>query len=430
MWGPEDRLLVGISGGPDSVALASLVMESGIPFGLAHVNYRLRGEDSEADEVLVRHLAETWGVPLEIGRPDINALAEARGESIQQAARHWRYAWWQALMQRHGYTRILTGHQADDQAETLLLYLMRGGSRAGFQTIPYRRGAVCRPLLDLGREDLLAYLDARDLPWREDKSNRETDYQRNAIRHDLLPVMERLSPGIRARLARLAARQEALLAAADLTLGSQRPRFMEEGSERISLDLHRLQREPWCLAALFAWLQPLGFHGERIQAINDLDPASTGQRFENPEWVLVHNRGRLLGERHPPAEPAPIILRSPGESAGTPWGRLEVTGPLALPDSWAQTEEVILADASTVHWPLTLRPWAAGDRFVPLGMKGRKKVKDLLIDRKRDAFRKSRTLVVCDARGDIIWVVGEQSAEGIRIGTGTRQVYRLCWDPA
>lgn len=427
LWGPDDRLLVGISGGPDSVALAALARETGLQVGLAHVNYGLRGADSEADEALVRELAAVWGIPLEVSRPDIRVLAVEQGASIQQAARTWRYAWWEFLLREKGFTRILTGHQADDQVETLLLYLMRGGPRAGFQTIPYRRGPVCRPLLDLRREDLLTFLDARSLPWRQDHSNLAADYRRNAIRLELLPAWERISPGVGERLARLALRQDALLAAAEQTLEGQRPRFLERSPERLVLDLARLQREPWCLAALFDWLRPMGFHHTQIQAMHELDPDTTGQRFEATDWVLVHDRGTLRGEPRREGPMIPVSIGTPADLAETPWGQLEVSGPMGLPDTWPDPAEEIVVDAGRINWPLTLRPWAPGDRFTPLGMAGRKKIKDLLIDRKRDHFRKARTLVLCDAEGTIIWVVGEQMAGGVQVGPATQQVYRMRW---
>jgi len=427
LWGPEDLLLVGISGGPDSMALAALAIETGLPVGLAHVNFGLRGAASDADEELVSRFASDRGLPLWVGRPDTRRMAEEEGLSIQQAARQWRYAWWEALMAREGYTRLLTGHQADDQAETLLLYLLRGSPRAGFQTIPYRRGAICRPLLDLTREDLLAFLKRRDLPWREDESNRSRAYQRNAIRQDLLPLMERISPGVRDHLIRLAARQSAMLAAARQTLEAQRTRYLEEGPDGLRLNLKDLQQEPWSLIALQEWFLPLGFHQDQIEAMDGLETGLTGQRFEAGQWQLVHDRGWLLGRMTEEKAFAPQVVHAPGQPAGTPWGWLTIRGPLPKPDTWPGDPGEIVADADRLVWPLTLRLWSPGDKFIPLGMHGQKKVQDLLTDRKRDAFRKERTLVLCDGTGRIIWVVGEQMSEALRVGDAACQVFRMQW---
>jgi tRNA(Ile)-lysidine synthase len=428
LWGPEDRLLVGISGGPDSVALAALARATGLPLGLAHVNYRLRGEDSDEDEALVRHLALSWDLPVWIGHPEIRKEAEKQGHSLQQAARHWRYSWWEELMAQEGYTRLLTGHQADDQAETLLLYLLRGSPRAGFQTIPYRRGAVCRPLLDLHRRELLDYLQRRGLPWREDRSNQTPVYPRNRIRLDLLPVMEQISPGIRNHLAQLAARQAAMLAAARHALEEQRPRFLKAGPDSLRLNLQHLQQEPWSLIALQEWLLPLGFHQDQIGIIDGLDPGHTGQRFQAGQWELTHDRGWLLGRRGEETSFEAYVLHRPGQTASTPWGELEILGPFPVSELWNGTPMEIAADADRMIWPLTLRTWHPGDRFIPFGMKGSKKVQDLLTDRKRDAFRKARTLVLCDGMDRILWVVGEQMSEQLRIREDSRQIYRLRWD--
>ncbi|MFI5179505.1 MAG: tRNA lysidine(34) synthetase TilS, partial [Vicinamibacterales bacterium] len=214
-----DRVAVAVSGGPDSVALLWLLrrVSADLAFtiaGVMHVHHGLRGADADADEAVVRELAARLDLPCEVARVDVAALARARRQSIEVAARDARYACFDEAAARWDATRVATGHTMDDQAETVLLRLLRGAGSRGVTGIRLRRGKFIRPLLECRRADLLQYLAAIGEPYREDASNRDRAIARNRIRHELVPVIERLAPGgVRAlaRFARLAGDDEAYL---------------------------------------------------------------------------------------------------------------------------------------------------------------------------------------------------------------------------
>jgi len=218
---PAARVLAAVSGGADSVSLARLLAELAARgtltlVGIAHLNHQLRGADADGDEAFCAALAERLGVPFRAARADVADLAAARGESIEAAARRARYAFLSETARSLGATHVATGHTLDDQAETVLLRLLRGAGSRGLSGIRARRGSVIRPLLECRRADVRAYLAARGETFREDASNMDRRIPRNRLRHELLPIIDALAPGgceALARTATLAADDEEFLLA-------------------------------------------------------------------------------------------------------------------------------------------------------------------------------------------------------------------------
>ncbi len=196
LWPRPQPVLVGCSGGPDSIALAQALLRIGQPVALAHVNYGLRGTDADADEALVRELGATWQVPVHVRRPQ----HEAGMESVQLWARSQRYAFFEELMDRHGYWGCATAHHSDDQAETLLLSLLRSQEAPLWHGIPPRRDRYLRPLLGCTKTEVLTYLAERALPFREDLSNQKPQYLRNHVRLEVLPALRAIHPSVEEQL--------------------------------------------------------------------------------------------------------------------------------------------------------------------------------------------------------------------------------------
>jgi tRNA(Ile)-lysidine synthase len=429
-WNKGDRLLVGISGGPDSVVLAHLSKNTGLPIGLAHVNYGLRGEDSEQDELLVTTLATSWDVPVYIKRVDTKKTAKERQTSLQETAREIRYQWWAELIETEGYSHILTGHQAEDQVETILLALMRGSGLSGMQGIPVRRGTICRPMLGITREEIMAYIDVFDLPFRLDASNLGDDYLRNKLRHTITPLMESLRPGLAARVAANSLHVASGLQAAKWAVTQIKPEVFHELKDGFTLKLSKLQRYPFSSFALFTLLTPYGFTPQQIENMLLLDEGSSGQQFLTHVYRLVHDRGRLLCSAQNPAyhfEPIPL---EPKEShITTPIGSLVLTLNRAIPDQLSGDPNILFIDTSAIKGHMVLRLWEPGDKFHPLGMHGRQKVKTLLTDRKLDRHTKDKTLVLT-VDETIWWVLGLRIAENARIFNAASTYLMCSWHPA
>lgn len=418
--------MVGISGGPDSVALAFLVVQTGLPATLAHVQYGLRGLESDKDEELVRTLAREWEIPLLVFRPDPTLLKSAPKAALQEEARRIRYQWWDILVQAGPFTRVLTGHHADDQLETMLVYLLRGHPGAWTRHISYRNGNIARPLLDIPRESIIRYLHACHLPWREDQSNQDGPYLRNRIRQEVVPALKKIQPHLSELVPAQAAWVAHMSAAAHEALVQWESQAMQSSEDELLIDLRMLREVPWAGFALYSWLYPLGFHPRQIQQILASESRKTGQVFTSPDWVLAHDRGRLIGKRRTTVlPPEPVTI-----AAFPATIRCGATILHFLPCTDARevqglSSSTLLMDADVLAMPLTVRPWAPGDRFVPLGMTGHKKVKDLLIQRKKNVFEKQSTLVLTGSDGTLYAVLGEQMSDTAKVRPGSKSFVLL-----
>ncbi len=449
------RVLVALSGGPDSVALLHLLREiepSGALSiaGLAHFNHQLRGADADEDEGFCRRMAGALSLPIEVGRADVRALAENERRSIEDVARSVRYAFLEEAASHLGADVIATGHSRDDQAETFLLRLVRGAGPRGLAGIFPRSGRIIRPLLDVRRAELRAYATEHQLAFREDATNQDLGIPRNRIRHELIPYLEReLSPGIVEVLAREAAiaredeerlHEEAIAVLDGVVLGEE-----AASSGTVEVELEWLNSLSPALASrvvreVLGRVAPgrfTGFeHVERLLALARGE--GSGDSLSLPGAQAVRRNGRItLGPprpepfsnsfRSPLSIPGEVVLAGPAWAVSATWGT-PCTGGQATPDrfpaagvrprdGWLQAA----VEVGAVRLPLTVRSRRPGDRLRPAGMGGRsKKLQDLLVDRKIERAARDLLPLVVDADDRIVWVVGEPLAEDFRV-TGPSQ---------
>ncbi len=418
--GPEDNVLVALSGGADSVALLRVLLALGYRCEAAHCNFTLRGAESDRDEAFVRRLCDTLHVPLHVARFDTCKEAETRHVSIEMAARELRYSWFERLRQEIDAAVIAVAHHRDDSVETLLLNLIRGTGIGGLCGIRARNGAVVRPLLCTERKEILAYLDALDQPYVTDSTNLQATYTRNKIRLRLLPLMEEINPSVRDALIKTAARL------ADVALVYNHG--IAESRERVQcaegIDLAALQQEPAPAALLFELLHPLGFHAAQIESIHRSLSGQPGKVFLSDGWQVVKDRDRLLVTPRAGDAGEETVAKPNGETPAADNNR-----PLLHVETFActpgfvipRTKETACLDADKLHEPLVLRPWRHGDSFIPFGMRGRKLVSDYLTDRKFSLLAKKRQWVLCS--GDAIcWLVGERSDDRFKVTDSTKRV--------
>ncbi|MDI6870874.1 MAG: tRNA lysidine(34) synthetase TilS [Bacillota bacterium] len=479
MLASGDRVVVAVSGGPDSVALAHLLWrlagEYSLSLHVAHLNHQFRGEESEAEARLVAELAAGWGLPCTVEAVDVPAYLALHGGSAEAVARRLRYAFLERVARAADASRIALGHQADDLAETVLMNLLRGAGPRGLSGIPpVRAGRYIRPLLETGRGEILAYLEAEGLPYRLDSSNASPVFFRNRVRHQLLPYLEReFAPNLRAILARTAdilrAEDEYLEGvAAHLRTALMTARrgkgsatvldgFTYDCADLAGLPpalLRRLVRQVWAELAGEAAEAEEDFPGEgrlsyeRVEAVVALvREGRTGARLELPGGVTVRRRyTQLLWERCPPgqAEPVPVPpveLKVPGETLIPATGLILEVEERAVTDAAEAArlvEEVKAAgpfsaalDADRLEPPLVARRRRPGDRFRPLGAPGEKKLKDYLIDAKIPAEERKNLVLVADRQGRRpVWLVGDRPAEAVKVTGATRRVLLLRVCPA
>ncbi len=420
------QTLVALSGGADSVALLLYLLENGQRPAAAHCNFHLRGEESYRDERFVRQLCEQRGVKLHVAHFATEDEAAAQGESIEMAARRLRYEWFARLCREEGYAAVAVAHHMEDNAETLLLNLVRGTGLRGLcgMTSDAPDGIsgevrIVRPLLSWTKQQILAFLKRRNQPYVTDSTNADTHYRRNFLRHRLLPLLETINPqAVRTlhetaqRLREAEAIYELGLKASDIRCPSSLP-----GSWKV--DVERLRSLPFARTLLHEWLAPLGFSAAQEESALTL---KQGAVLQSESHTLTLVRGFLE------VAPTPV---------GLPLTPLHLDGtPICLPDGTTLTavamargelsaipreKDTVALAVDSPSVPLFVRSVAAADRFRPFGMKGTKLVSDYLTDVHASRIGKLAATVLT-ASDDIAWLVGERIDARFAVTDATRRI--------
>ncbi|WP_234733352.1 tRNA lysidine(34) synthetase TilS [Tellurirhabdus bombi] len=422
-------MLLAVSGGIDSVAMVDLFLATEVSVGIAHVNFGLRGEESEGDEQFVRDLAKRHSIPFYTTRFNTLSLASEQGVSTQMMARQLRYDWFGQLAREYGYSCVATAHHSDDNLETVLLNLIRGTGVAGLRGISVQQdfpwGRLVRPLWFASRADLEQYVQEQGLPWREDSSNVEDKYRRNRLRHQVVPVLKELNPNL---LQTIQATYERVGAAENLVeqaLSHSWKALIQQQGERLFIPLQALQALPEWPFRLSEWLRPFGFRYAQIQPIAEaVRGTSFGQTFESGTHRILRDREALVITPKGANETTEISLDQ------LPTEPLRIDEHLSLVFSCQEkpTDFIIPADARVacldadqVKWPLTIRRWRAGDRFQPLGMKGSQAIGDWFTNRKIALHKRESSYVLLSGE-TIVWLIGYRIDNRFRLQEQTHKL--------
>jgi tRNA(Ile)-lysidine synthase len=420
-----DKILLAVSGGMDSIVMCHLFHQAQLPFAIAHCNFSLRGEESDADELFVRKLAKRYKVPFFSETFATELFARQEKISVQMAARLLRYQWFARVLQTEGYDYLATAHHANDTIETVLLNLVRGTGIAGLHGILPKNGAIVRPLLFARKEDMYAYLVENQLVWREDSSNASGKYQRNRLRQDVVPVLKELNPALEDALQQTIDKVTAVERLFAQEIERVRQMVIREQNNSIYLNYELLKAESEPLIKLAELLKNYHFSYVQARDIWQVLDASPGKQFESPTHSLVKDRQQLV-----------IVPKSLTEyqSFDVPAGQTRVQSrsfqlhleELPISDfTLDPSPEVACLDLETLQFPLKLRRWKPGDWFIPLGMKQKKKLSDFLINEKVPLNLKDQVWVLTSANGSIIWVLGRRIDDRFKITDTTRQVLRI-----
>jgi len=420
----EDRLLLAVSGGVDSVTMGWLFQRLKLPFAVVHCNFRLRGEESEEDERFVRELAAQWGVKFYTTHFDTLEYAGQRGLSLQMAARELRYIFFEEIRQKEGFDKIATAHHMNDAFETVFINLSHGTGFKGLMGITPGRGAFIRPMLAFTGAEIREIAQEMKLEWREDASNAKTDYERNKIRHQVMPVLEQLNPSLaetaRETLERLWA--TGVLLQEDLRKWQERHVKKSTGSTEISLE----GNDTATSVLLYESLKVLTGLGYRsfLQLAESIAQGVSGKLFYTDTHVINLDRGRLLiGEIDREGGSFNVTVGEAETEVSLPGATLKISS-LASPVSIATNPKIALLDAGKLAFPLLIRRWQQGDSFVPLGMKGQKKLSDFMIDSKIPVNLKKEVLVLSSGER-VAWVVGHRIDDRFKITSETTKVLKL-----
>ena len=423
----DDRILLTVSGGVDSMVMLSLFTRCGYSVGVAHCNFQLRGTESDEDEVLVEEEARKYGVEFYNRRFETTAEMERTGESMEMAARRLRYAWFDALRREHGYTAVAIAHHADDSIETFFINLLRGTGLRGLTGISTQVGKIIRPLLFASRKDILEYAVQNRIPFREDSSNRSTKYLRNKIRLGLIPRIREINPKftdlMRRNIERLTDTQLFIEAA----VAHMREEVVTQADGIATIHVERIEAAyPRNFAVYELLSSQYGFKGDVCDALcRALSEAATGRRFYAREYVATVDRGRILVERIAPGDACEVTVEQGAQRSYC--GNMVLYFETCDIDdirAYDVPEQVALLDADLLRYPLRLRRWREGDTFIPFGMEGRKKVSDYLIDRKVSLPEKQRQFVLLSG-DEIVWLVGRRIDDRYRLTDRTENVLRI-----
>ena len=411
---PAADVLLAVSGGIDSMCMADMFAScgGGLTFAMAHCNFHLRGEESDGDEMMVRNWAREHGIVIHVRDFDTESYARENNVSIEMAARELRYSWFAGLCRQYGYKAVCVAHNANDNAETLMLNLLRGSGISGLSGMSLVSSVPCqdaedirlvRPLLGYTRNQIEGYVFYHKVPYREDSTNAMSDYKRNRIRNEVFPVFEAMNPSFVRTLNR---EMGYFSAAGDIVEDWCRallPSVVTHSPSAVRISLPALLNVRHWRYLLYYILEPYGFNASVLASVEDLLTSSrtvSGKRFEAAEYTMITGRDELVvtssaGVRPDDAE----VIEVPSDGVYTFNGHTVEVKTLQWSSDMPlkQNDGVLIMNASRLGFPFVLRRWQAGDWLVPLGMRGKKKVSDLFTDLKYDALRKEAAIMIAES---------------------------------
>ena len=409
---PEQKILLAVSGGLDSIAMLHLFKEAGFSIAVAHGNFKLRGKDSDADEAFVKQLCNDWNVPFFSTQFETEEYAAQNKLSIQMAARELRYSWFDDLMGKHAFDFLATAHHVNDSIETVLMNFVHGAALKGFAGIPLKNNRVIRPMLFATREEIEGYVNEKNLKWREDQSNLTDDYQRNFMRHQIIPKLKELNSSLEStwRESRKKIYDELSLLHAFVQTWKQSHLVKKGANFNI--------KKSSIINSTLLWhvIKEFGFNFDQCEdAMREVN-GQPGKQFLSPEYQLTLDREDLIISPHQDFWKEVLIEAGEKNVLLGSWEmKIEKLNSITLStDSF-----IAVLDADKLKFPLRWRKWEAGDFFYPLGMKHRRKLSDFLIDNKVSLADKNVVTVV-ESGGEIVWVVGYRIDDRFKITPQTQ----------
>jgi len=423
LFSSEEKILLAVSGGVDSMVLTSLFREAGFNFVIAHCNFQLRNKESDADETFVRESAESMSVEFYSKRFETNKYAKENKLSIQVAARDLRYEWFYSLLKEKGFHYLATAHHLNDSLETVLYNLTKGTGIRGLTGIASKTGKIIRPLLFASREQIEDYAGLQNLKWREDKSNTSDVYSRNNIRHNVIDVLKEINPALELTFETT---QERLQSVADL-LDQALQIFISDSVRRVGSDVfvNKKAAKSLEISVFDEFLKRYGFNFYQVKTIKK-SLNSEGQLFYSDKHALNVDRKELIISEKSSNENNTEIVKITKGVENIRYNEQELSFQHIDREKVSINPEKSTAqvDEDMLEYPLRLRIWKEGDYFRPLGMKGKKKLSDFMIDSKIPLNLKNRVMVL-ESDGDIVWVVGHRIDDRYKITSLTKNCLEI-----
>ncbi|SHF41002.1 tRNA lysidine(34) synthetase TilS [Dysgonomonas macrotermitis] len=414
------KVIIGVSGGADSIALLDILYNLGYECIVAHCNFHLRDQESYRDEYFVEKMCTQYNVQYVSASFNTKKYIKEESISLEMAARELRYAWFEKIRKKYKAEKIAVAHHQNDSVETVLINLIRGTGVRGLTGIAPINGNIIRPLLCIYREDILKYLDNKGLPFVEDSTNKEDIYTRNKIRLNVLPLLQTINPSVIQAIGRTS---ENLAQTEKIYLSYiEKAKKAVLSNNVINIDILQEQVEPKTI--LFEILFPLGFNAPTVDNIYESINGQSGKVFYSANYEVVKDRNTfiigslanktnriytLFENETETVEPVKLSLESFRKQKN-----LEIE----------RNPDTVYLDKGKLAFPLIIRKWKKGDKFVPFGMKGRKKVSDYFTDRKFSLIEKENIWLLCSV-DDIVWIIGERADDRFKITDKTIEVLKI-----
>lgn len=420
LFSPSDKILLAVSGGIDSMVMAKLYYLLDYKIGIAHCNFSLRGTESDEDEELVRQYAQINDIPFHTTRFNTLQFAANNGISIQMAARELRYEWFEKIRLQYGYDYISVAHNLNDNIETMLINLIRGTGLAGMAGMKPVINRIVRPLLFATRNDIQTFRNENNIEFREDRSNSDTKYIRNKVRHQIIPVLKEINPSVELTLNETAERFSGLNEALAEFINQLRKKISEEKEPFTIFRLQELRRYSGNKAVIFELFKPFGITNSLVGDLLKVIEGKTGSLLITESHRIIKNRKQIIvahsksgGDETFTIDKAEEMSIFPGISSAK---YVAISNDYEIPSD----HRTALVDSEKIVFPLLIRRWKPGDFFYPLGMKQRKKLSDYFIDNKYSVFDKENIFVL-ESAGKIVWIIGERIDDRFRITDSTKE---------
>ena len=414
----NDKLILAISGGSDSVCLMLVLLELGYSFDLAHCNFLLRGAESDNDERFVNELSTLYDLRIHVKSFNTREYSINNKISIQMAARDLRYEWFSKLIKEKKAKYILTAHNQNDLAESFLLNLIRGSGILGLRGIPSKNTNIVRPLLNINKKKILDYLNDNKQTYREDSSNRSSKYLRNKIRHTLLPLLEEINPSIISTLIKeiIIFKNASYILDNHIKDVTDNILIYKEGY--YSINIPNLKKLSSVNIYLFEILKPFGFHD--LDSIIGALESHPGKIFFSKKYKMIIDRREILIYKIEEESNLEILVYKDIKMLDFP-NKLRMS--IRMNNNCInKSKRIAQLDYEKLKFPLLLRKWRNGDKFKPLGMDKYKKLSDFFIDNKMSRLEKDNQWVLCSDK-DIVWVLGRRIDNRYKVESQTKKLY-------
>lgn len=418
----HDTILVGVSGGVDSISLIQALIDLKCSVAIAHCNFNLRGDESDGDQAFVENFAKKHSIPIHIRSFNTIDYANERKVSIEMAARDLRYEWFNTLCTLHEYSNIAIAHNQNDSIETFFINLMRASGLKGLSGIPIKNGKIVRPFSTISRAEIEEFAHLSNLSYRIDSSNLTNDYVRNKIRNIILPELQKISSNSLNSISESIDFLRESYSIYNQAIDNVRSKVCCETESGFYIDEKKLLTHVNAKTILFEIMHPFGFNTDVISQMMQAFSSQSGKKFESATHTAIHDRDKLFVTKITKKKQLKVSIFQTDTTIALNDLNLTICCFDIKDFSLQRDASVAALDVQKLQFPLMLRYWQQGDSFIPFGMKGRKKVSDFLTDIKVPLHKKD-TVLVLESAGEIVWVVGYRISDSFAVTNSTQNVY-------